>query len=272
MSLDRLGAEDRAFVTRVVEVTTGFGSTVAEAATAYVSLNPTGQELEGEARLPAQELIERIAEQWRQAELVGATHVTAVEELQSEPVLSLLGAIEDSLVLALTSDPRHRALMVSLDETVERTSALAGSPEAQEELSHPQAAEADEADEAPEELARRFDDLHDILSHALGEASGFFVALGKGGDLDEDELRSRVEELAVCLRTFDIERDLVAAFSDRLDVRPSLALLRTMLHALVLRLSEDPARRAQAISISELGTRAAPVFQEWEAVNRASAG
>lgn len=261
-----LSAEDQAFVDRVVKATTGFGETLMDAAITYVDLNSPEQELEeGEPRLRAQELIESLAEQWRQAEVIGATHLIAIDELQSEDFLSLVGAIEDSLVLALTSDPRHRPLMLSLDETGERTKAIGGMSHREEGSLHPRTAKTDGT---WEELVRHFEPLDDLLVRTLDQAFDFFLALGKRGELDHDALRELPEQLAVCLRSFDAERTLVAAIAaERLDVRPSLALLRTMLQGLVLRLSEDPSRRAQAIPIPELGTRVAPVFEAFKALD-----
>ncbi len=41
-----------------------------------------------------------------------------------------------------------------------------------------------------------------------------------------------------------------------------------MLHGLVLRLSGDQARRAQAIPLRELWERIVPIYEEWRGPNR----
>jgi len=253
-AMDRLSDGERVAMERMVEVMAGLGATIGEGAMTYVSLDPQGRALEGDARLEAQELIERIAEQWRQAELSGATDVRTIRELRSEPALSLLGAIEDSLILALTGDPRYRQLMLSLDDANERTGALAGFSELVEGSAQPPPSTG----ETWEELTPRFRELDRHLRHALDGATEVFVALGQRGELDEDAARERLEELAVCLRACDVERRMIVAFAERDDLRPLVAVLRTVLHGLVLLLAEDPARRAQAIALSELATRIVP--------------
>jgi len=267
-ALERLSAEERAVLDRVLEATAALGETGVAAAGTYGWLDPQSRALGREARLDGQEQIERIAKQWRQAELTGATEPSVIEELQSEPVLSLAAAIEDSLILALTADSRHRELMLSLDEAIERTGALVGYRDPPEELAHPQ---AEKADETEEERGRRFDDLNDLVVNTVQEGLDVYVALRDCGEPDEDALRESLKKLAVSLRTCDVERGLVAAFSEREDLRGSIGLLRTMLHGVVLRLSEDPARQAQAIPPSELGARGTLLIAEWKAANRRTA-
>lgn len=259
---ETLSPEEREIADRLGEVTGDFAEPLVEGVTAYISLDPPNRELDGGARLEARELIERIAEQWRRAELAGATLVAAVEVLKSEPILSLAGAIEDSLILALHPDPQHRHLMLSVDEALEREQALADLGHGGDGLVDPPAGKASEAQE---ELSERFEELIDLLGFTLNEALDFFIPLGKGGDFDEDAARDRMEELAVCLRAFDTDRGLAAAFTERFDVRPTLALLRTMVQGLVLRLSEDPARRAQFIPTPELGWRIGLIHEQWKA-------
>jgi len=259
--MDRLSDEERVALERLTEALEDLGETFEEAVSTYASLDPRGQELEGEARLDAQGLIERIAERWRQAELTGATDPRVADDPQAQQILLLLGAFEDSLILALAGDPRHRHLVLSPDEAIERMEELAALSDLDEGFVQPRAAKAPKPAEA---LTRRLDVLDDLLNRAMGEASGFFLDLKRDGELDEHAARERMEELAVCLRTFDVD-GLAAAFAERLYVAPTLALLRTMLHAIVMRLSEDPDRRAQAIPLSELGGRIAPVVEEWKA-------
>lgn len=261
----RLTPDEQKFVERSYEASLTLGKHAVEAATTYALLNSPDRHLEGEDRENAQELVEQTAEEWRRAELTGATELAASDNLQTGAAFSIVAAIEESLVLALTSDPRHRPLMVSVDEVVERVKELTNEKGLDERLLFIQPP----PDESAEERARRYDDLDELLMHTADAALDFFIPFSKGAEFDEGTARELLEKLAVCLRTFDAERGLVAVFiPERDEVRPTIVVMRTMLHALVLRVSEHPGRREQAIPVAELGSRVAPLQELWQAAAR----
>ncbi len=253
--------ELKALVERVVEASIRHGQTVPDIAIAYVSLNPLERELDGETRERAGRLAESIAEDWRQAELAGATEATVIEDLQSDDVVDLLGAMQDSLILTIDDRHDHRrdATLISIDETTDRTRALANR-DSLGRRPHP--------DDAPGEMERRFDELADGTVAALADVSTVYRELAPDGrELAEHEAesaRGALERAAILGRDLDDNRELTAGLAERRDLRPSLSLLRSMQAGLVLALSSDPGRRAQAITVPELLDRIRPVYEGWK--------
>lgn len=257
--------EQRALVDRASAASAQMRKMLVDAATDYVALKAPGRDLDDQAREQTWEWVERIAVQWRSAEQAGATHVAVEDELSSHRPHQLLGAIEDSLILAVASDPEHHHLMLSTDETLVRIAELDEDGAWERVDIRPRPVEP--AGERSE-LSARLDALADATIAALAEVSTVCRSLAPDGRLlGPDEVTSAREALgraAACGRSLDADRDLTAALATRRDLRPSLGILRTMQQGLVLVRSADPQRRAQAITVPELLERIRPVGEGWK--------
>lgn len=244
----------------LVEASIRLGTTVPDLAAAYVSLNPREVKFDAESRARAQDLVEHIAVDWRAAELTGATEVTVIEDLRADDVMGLLAAIQDSLILALASDRQPPEEILSIEEAIERVQDLAN------ENGLSKGEHSNVADDP--DLVTRFDDLEMRLLEAVGGAAAVFPSVAPDeSDLNETQVagcRQHLVALAACGRELDRERDLVAALVERRDLRPSIAMLRSMVQALVLRLADDRERRAQATPLQDLATRYHPVLADWK--------
>jgi hypothetical protein len=253
VSPEKLSAEQRAFVQGAVDASIALGRFTVEAVRTYAELQPEGTGFEDEVRPAAGELLELTAVRWRRAEQAAATEVLVVEDLDAGEVVRTLGAVQDSLVVALAGRPER---MIPVDDVLERASRMAADP-------GPPLAPGSDRDD----LTERFDALEGRVIDALGDASAFFPSLAPEGrrlsETEREAARDRLVDLAEAGRDADEARDLVDAFAGRFDLRPSLLLLRSMVSGLVLRLSEDPARREQAIPLPELGARLVPVRDGW---------
>ena len=252
--------ELQALVDRVVEASIRLGETVPDVAAAYVSLNPREVGFDAESRARAQDLVEGIAVDWRAAELTGATEATVIEDLRSDDVMGLLAAIQDSLILALASDRRPPEEMLSIEEAIERVQDLAN------ENGLSKGDHSNVADDP--EFLTRFDELEMQVLEAVGEAAAVFPSIAPdGAELNGTQIagcREHLVVLAACGRELDRERDLVDALVERRDLRPSIGMLHSMVQALVLRLADDPERRAQATPLQDLATRYHPVLEDWK--------
>jgi len=252
--------ELQALVDRVVEASIQLGRTVPDFATAYVALNPLEVELNPAMRERAQDLVERIAVDWRAAELTGATEATVIEDLRAEDVTGLLAAIQDSLILALATARQPPDEILSIDEAIERV----------QNLANPNGLGSRHRSNAPDDpdFVARFDELEKRLLEAISDAAELFPRLApEEGEFTERKravCREQLASLAACGRELDRERDLVAALVERRDLRPSVGVLRAMVQAFVLRLCDDPECRAQAIPLQELAERFVPVWADWE--------
>lgn len=250
--------EVKELVDRVVKASVRLGKTVPDIAIAYVALNPREAELDAESRARAQDLVERVAQDWRAAEITGATEATVIEDLGADDVVGLLAAMQGSLILKLGSDRSKADEILSIGEATERVQDLE---------QRPPAGNPPEAADSPE-LVRRFDDLEMGLLEAVTDAAVFFPRLAPAeGALTEQKrltCRELLVALASCDRELDRERELLSALVERRDLRASLSLLRSMVQALVLRLSDDPSRRTSAIPLSELAERYVMVREDWK--------
>lgn len=260
----RATAEQRAFAERVAKTSGDIRVMLVDAATAYVAL-PRDRQLDNGALEPAWEWVERIAVQWRDAEQAGATHPTVEQDLSSERPHRLLGAIEDSLVLATLGALDDLPLTLSSEEAIGRMAELEEDgawdgtdirPRSQEPVGE------------QEDLAARLDALADATIAVLAEVSTVYRSVAPDGRvLDGDEtaeVREGLRRAAVCGRSLDVERALTTELADRRDLYPSLGILRTMQQGLVLTLSADPERRARAIPVPELLERIRPVYEGWK--------
>jgi len=242
-----LSAEAQAFVDGVVQASVRLAGFTGDATTEYVKLDPAAGELDDDARRSAGTLVENIAVGWREAERAGATDPRMVADLEAEPVLDLLGAVQDSLVLALLGPEGARHMLLSVDQAIARLEALAGG---KPDAGAVAVAEGGEAETATDPVT----DLFDVTS----EGAAFFSSLDDAGDVlgTEGEARARIllARFAVCGRSVDQNRRPIDAADD--DLGPSERLLRSMVQGLVLRLSLDPTNRDLAIPISDLAVLA----------------
>ena len=248
MAPNPLSAEEQAFVDGVVKASIRLAEFTADATTEYVRLDPAAGEFDDDARRSAGTLVETIAVGWREAERAGATDPRMVADLEAGAVVDLLGALQDSLVLALLGPEGARHMLLSADKAIARLETLAGVKPGAGAV-----AESDEAETAGDVAT----DLLDVTS----EGAAFFTSLNDAGDVleTEGEARARVllARFAVCGRSVDRNRRSMDAGDD--DLRPSEQLLRSMVQGLVLRLSVDPGNRDLAIPISDLGVLASLV-------------
>lgn len=261
----RLTSEQRAFAQGVAATAGQMRVMLVDAATTYVALNPLDRPFDDEAHEHAWDWVERIAVQWRDAEEAGATHPTVEQDLSSERPHQLLGAIEDSLILAAIGDPDHRALILSIDETTHRIGELDVDGAWETVDIRPRDATLNGEHD---ELLRRFDELETRVLEAVGEAALAFPKMApddsKLSEAQVADCREHLIALAACGQELDHERALVAALIERRDLRPSTGMLRSMVQALVLRLSDDPERRAHATPLRDLAERYQLVLQDWK--------
>jgi len=262
---DGVTDEQRAFVKRATDAEVQMRAILIDAATAYIALDPAGRELDEQARDQALEWVERIAVDWREAELAEATDPPVEDELSAARIHRLLAAIQDSLILALTGGPAHHSGTLSANEVTNRIADLAEDGAWESAYLRPRLATPEGN---PDELARRFDELELQVLKAVGEAATVFPSIAPDEpDLDEAQVagcREHLVVLAACGRELDRERDLVDALVERRDLRPSIGMLHSMVQALVLRLADDPERRAQATPLQDLATRYHPVLEDWK--------
>jgi hypothetical protein len=249
MARNRLSDEDQAFVDGVVEASVTLAGFTGDVATEYVALDPAAGPLDDDGRRLAGDLVERIATGWRAAERAGATHPQAIAELSSAGPIELIGALEDSLVLALAEPAAASELLLTADETIDRARRLAGVPPADEP-----AGKADtHSPPSPDPVTELFG--------ALADGAAFFSGLRDGGDVlgvdGERRARALLTRFAAVGRWVDRDRDAVAAAGE--SIAPLEYVLRSMDQGLVLRLSSDPDRRDQALPIADVAVQAAMV-------------
>jgi len=262
---DGVTDEQRALVGRATDAVVQMRTILIDAATAYIALDPAGRELDKQARDQALGWVERIAVDWREAELAGVTDTAYEQEFVAAPPHRLLEAIQDSLILTLTADPADRTPKLSADEVTNRIADLAEDGAWESAYLRPRPATPEGS---PDDLVRRFDDLEMQVLEAVGEAAAVFPSVAPDeSDLDETQVagcREHLVALAACGRELDRERDLVEARVERRDLRPSIGMLHSMVQALVLRLADDPERRAQATPLQDVATRYHPVLADWK--------
>jgi len=258
-----LTRDQREFVERTGSATVKTRVELIEAAGAYALLARLDRPLDEDARATAQEWVERIAVVWRVAEQAGITHAEFAEEFSTERTHLLLGAIQDSFIL-LAYRPSHEAqLLLDVNDLTNRV----------EELREDGAWE--EGDIKPRDFpgpAERDRESFELASmrvmEAVAEASTFFPRLvDSRGPLEAGsagEARSVLTELAIAGREAEAAYGLLVSEVDVFDPRPSLVLHRSMVQALVLRLSTDPERRALAIPLPDLGSRVVHVREGWK--------
>ena len=238
-----------------------------EAAAAYVEADPRARPPQGEARVEAWEWVERIAEEWRDAESTGATLRELVDEGGTAGPFALLGAIEDSLVLSLSSDPELREQALAAQEVTERVEELRGEGAFEGPVPPPRKKSKPERVAVAD--AARFEELSSAVLATHGDNLELYAQIRPDGrELDPEEraaVRDRVQDTAGAARTLDAERALVDALEEHRDLRSDLEMLRATQQGMVLALSEDPARRRKAIPVGELGSLWVPLSERWKA-------
>lgn len=245
MARNPLSAEAQAFVDGAVKASARLAGFTADATVEYITLDPAAGELDDDARRSAGSMVESIAVGWRDAERAGATEPRVVADLESGAVIDLLGAVQDSLVLALLGPEGAQHTLLSVDQAIARLEVLAGG-----NWDAGAVAQSGEAETAADPVTGLF--------QVTSEGATFFSSLNDAGDVlgTEGEARARVllARFAVCGRSVDRNRRSIDAGDD--DLRPSEQLLRSMVQGLVLRLSMDPSNRDLAIPISDLAVLA----------------
>jgi hypothetical protein len=92
------------------------------AARRYAELAPAERPLDADGRAEVRELLERLAAQWREAEDLYVTELG--EDVLPRDAAMLLGALEDSLVLALSDDGAGHATMLTSEQVAARVEEL----------------------------------------------------------------------------------------------------------------------------------------------------
>jgi len=267
MSSERLPREDGALLDRVREATVRMHEFLFELTESYVRLGSDGRVLDPDESAAAQESVERIAAVWREAELANATDPGIERELGSKRVHDLIGAIEDSLVLARSSDPQTRSVAMSADEVIARMHEIV---QEGDELPHLRSARhglsEQELRHGGDDLVETFDRLERQVAAMLEAGSEFYIELGSDSDQARlSEASNLVARLAIVAREVDVEHRLLASMVDRRDLAAAMRLLRSMQQGLILRVSTDLDRRALAIPIDELAGRTQQVVEYWKA-------
>jgi hypothetical protein len=246
-----------------------------EIAAAFGAYNTMGND--EDAAVESWEWVERLAERWRiamercQLERVG-------EEFLSDEAVQLYAALESSFILSLSPLPERQAMRLTPMELVGRL--LGAGPgiwhEQWEDLHERILTQMDRRVGGPVYLPhatvhrparlwrlqhrriRRMHELTAFAGEAYTEIGTFYKELAPDGRaLTEQEStasREHLEEAAVADRHLDASREV---FSRRdWDVTQlMLAELRSLRRGLALALSDDPARRALAPTVDELGVR-----------------
>jgi hypothetical protein len=244
----------------------------------------------------AWDCLETLAERWRDAGELRRLEQMGDGFLSDEAV-QLFAALEDSLILLLSSDEQRRALRLEAEELVDRF-VMAGSQglydgiyDSWEEAIRPKLVEGELEFGRPVQPRRveppkrpsgsplaagrrkrrdRMREPMELLSNAMLETALFYKQLDPDGRELRGEDRAKARELleagAACDRRIDRDRYQFSQSSWDL-VSLNLAQFRAMRRSLVLALSDDPARRAKAMPAGELQSR---VFVMNERLNGAS--
>jgi len=262
MCPDALTSEQREFADRAARETARLSTMLGEVAEAYLLLNPEEFDLEDERREQGFLTLEASAAVWRRAERAWATEAGIERETGAQEQNDLLGAITDSLVLALSAAAEHRRRVIASDEVVARFAQMSGEAAPAETTEPPDTAVEDDA-------VHRFDALCDATLAALAEVSALYRELAPDGRALEageaDRARHASETAALRARDLDANRSLLTLVAGRRDLRPSVYLLRCLQYSLILALSSEPDRRARAIGVPELIDRLRPVYEGWKA-------
>jgi hypothetical protein len=219
------------------------------------------------------DLLERLAGRARAVEEVGGEPLNEVDGHDTPFGLRLLDAVEQSLVLMVYGGGDERALHATSREIYDLM--VAARAEGVWDFLDPEAASeavAVTGKDSPQGMAEeRAVELRDLLMWTWSETAIFYRGLrADGRELSEDEAdasRERLRVGAACLRRIDLEREAIDSLAAKgrkdMDFGLTITLLRMMQRSLVLAISDEPARRAQTISMWRLDGTLLPVRAHW---------
>jgi hypothetical protein len=217
------------------------------------------------------ETLERLAVRARNVEELNGQPLGEIEGEEFGAGVALLGAVEDSLVLVASADPDKQARRADAMEI--HTIALAARdagiwdlrPRQPGKRGRSQAfGEINPTDQATIERAK---ELTERLVMTTIETVRFYQQLAPvGRELAGDARKTvheRLDRNGLCLRDAHTDRDLLAylAVKEGIDFRSTVEVLRLVQRSLVLALSDDPGRRARAISEDKLVSFFRPVYE-----------
>jgi hypothetical protein len=219
--------------------------------------------------------LERLADRWRNVAEKHKLEQLGDDFLPSE-AQDLLASLESSLVLASSADETRRALRLDYSELLQRLISVASHGFFEDEIIEPawvelerragHSLERQPIERPPTPTPRwgrrkaRARELVALLDATLGDVATVHRELAPDGRKLSAEERARtieqLEQAAAVTRTLDLEYDTITRADHEL-ARPLYALFRSAQRALVLALSDDPARRRRAMPLKEAQWRAA---------------
>jgi hypothetical protein len=127
------------------------------------------------------------------------------------------------------------------------------------------------------EQRTRSNEVGNLLGRTIAEAAGFYNELAPDGRqlsaTDAARARQILVSVASSLRAIHDDDELIRIAAEDgkrrgrdTDLRPTVSLTRMIQRGLVLALSEDPARRKQAMPLTEMAKFAVPVARFWRNV------
>jgi hypothetical protein len=228
------------------------------------------QEMRGWARVQ----FECLAERARPLEELATEPLGEVEGVIARDGLRLLAAVQDSLVLASFEDPEIRS------QRADAVEMLADLVAARDEgvwdfvFGGWSERKAERVTVTNQRLKTRGSEIVQLLLPTVGAAARVYSELSPDGrELSESEAAAAQAQLlaiTTCLRSIQPDADVIEAFaltgrrrSRDADLRPTISVMKMMQRGYGLALSNDPDRRAQAITIRELGPFLVPVRDFW---------
>jgi hypothetical protein len=275
----RMSAEDLQVVDRSTKALLDLRGVILEASSGY------GRMLEADNFSDAWAWLEMTALAWRDTEEFDLEHAFDDDFLPIEAA-SLLGAIEDSFVLARSESEQHRELALEWSEVVVRTQQAGeagllgvGWNRAVDEVysqSERTRATKRSIEEAYKKRRRkqvglrarvqrgmtprhRALQLPALLDDTAVPLAAFYRQLDPDGRPASEDERAEghrhIEEAAAALRGIDIKRDLYDQGIYGTHILPFVSMIRATMRSLVLALSEEPERRARAAPLLEIQQR-----------------
>ncbi len=118
----RFGRNEAELAERAARVVVEIRLALLEAASAYTTMAPGEDALDATQRAAAWRWLQRVAGLRREADVLGLGALG--DDFLDDVAETLLSALEDSLVLALSEDGERRSLVVAVDEVIGRALAL----------------------------------------------------------------------------------------------------------------------------------------------------
>jgi hypothetical protein len=252
-----------------------FGSDDERIVEALAEIERRGFALEGEPSGSLggdlQEMLERLVLSARAVENLGAEPLNDIPPGQWTAGSALLGATEDSLVLMADEDDSSAHLAAGLEEMHDRIVAARREGVWAYLVPGTTGPIGTHPPHASRKRMRLAIEARNQLGLRWSATSAFYGELEPDGrELSADmqaAVREHLRNGAVTLRHVDqhravMDRMNVARFKD-MDVASLIVTLRNMQRSLVLTVSEDPARRQQAMTLPEMARLIAPVHYQW---------